>query len=358
MEGKDMRIAIVGAGAAGLAAGRTLAGQGHEVVVYEKSRGLGGRAATRRTHDCALDHGAQYLTLPDDLPTLRRLVLEELPRDGLVDIGRPVYTFDTDGRVEPGDAARNAAPKWTYEAGLTTLGKYLATGLEVRRVTRVTRLERLSIGYRLVGEAGATVGEADRAVVAIPAPQAADLLRASAIDTDRHAVVLSHLEQATYQPMFTFLFGYRQPPAGTVYAGGAPDDPRPYYALVNTDRGHDISWLAIENDKGPSRAPSGVLALVAQMAVPFSERHYDDPPAELAAIADRQVRELLDVDLGAPLWRDHARWRYAKPAGTVDVATLNRDHDGLFFAGDYTSGWRLSLALQNGLDVARMVADA
>ncbi|MCA1599187.1 MAG: FAD-dependent oxidoreductase [Chloroflexi bacterium] len=56
-----MRIAIVGAGAAGLAAGRTLAAQGHDITIYEKSRGFGGRAATRRTHDCALDHGAQYL---------------------------------------------------------------------------------------------------------------------------------------------------------------------------------------------------------------------------------------------------------------------------------------------------------
>ena len=352
-----MRIAIVGAGAAGLAAGRTLTGQGHEVVVYEKSNGLGGRAATRRAHDCVLDHGAQYLTLPDDLPALRRLVLEELPRDGLRDIGRPIYTFDKDGRVEPGDEARNAAPKWTYEAGLTTLGKYLAAGLEVRRKTRVTRLERLSVGYRLFDEAGATVGEADRVLVAIPAPQAADLLRASVIDADRRATALSHLERATYKPMFTFMFGYRQPPAGTIYAGGAPADPRPYYALVNTDRGHDISWLAVENDKGPSRAPSGVLALVAQMAVPFSEARYDDPPDELAAIADRQVRELLGVDLGPPLWHDHARWRYAKPAGTTDLATLNHDHDGLFFAGDYTTGWRLHLALQNGLDIAPLVAN-
>ncbi len=29
----------------------------------------------------------------------------------------------------------------------------------------------------------------------------------------------------------------------------------------------------------------------------------------------------------------------------------------MLFAGDYTTGWRLSLALQNGLDVAPMVAN-
>jgi len=354
-----MRIAIVGAGAAGLVAGRTLAGQGHEIIVYEKSRGLGGRAATRHTHDCIVDHGAQYLKIPDDLPAVRRLVLEELPRDGLVDIGRPVYTFDKDNHIEAGDEKQNGSPKWIYAAGLSTLGKRLAdtAGLEVRRQTRVARLERLSAGYRLYDEEGEALGEADRVLVAAPAPQAVELLRASAIDTGRRARVLAELEGTAYQPMCTFMFGYQRPPEGTIYAGGAPADPRPYYALVNTDRGHDISWLAVENDKGPSRAPEGVLAVVAQMAVPFSERHYDEPPEGLVAGVDGQVRDLLGVDLGAPLWSDHARWRYAKPADTIDLATLNRDHDGLFFAGDYTTGWRLHLALQNGLDVAPMIAN-
>ena len=351
-----MRIAIVGAGAAGLVAGRTLAGQGHDIIIYEKSRGLGGRAATRRTHDCALDHGAQYLKLPDDLPAVRRLVLEELPREELIDIGRPVYTFDKDNRVAAGDEKRDAAPKWTYATGLNTLGKYVAAGLDVRRETRVGRLERLSAGYRLFDDAGALLGEAGRVLVTVPASQAADLLRASAVDADRRDRALAQLEGATYQPMFTFMLGYRRPPEGTVYSGGTPDDPRPYYALVNTDRGHDISWLGVENDKGPARAPEDVLVLVAQMAVPFSEAHYDDPPDELAAVADRQVHALLGVDLGQPLWYDHARWRYAKPATTIDLATLNRDHDGLFFAGDYTSGWRLHLALQNGRDVTSIVA--
>ena len=73
-------------------------------------------------HGCILDDGAQYLKTPDDTPEVRRLVLEELPRDGLVDIGRPVWTFDRAGRVASGDPAQNAEPKWTYTAGLDTLG--------------------------------------------------------------------------------------------------------------------------------------------------------------------------------------------------------------------------------------------
>ena len=58
-----MRVAIVGAGLAGLMAGRTLAEAGHEVVLLDKGRSPGGRLATRRIGEATLDHGAQFFTV-------------------------------------------------------------------------------------------------------------------------------------------------------------------------------------------------------------------------------------------------------------------------------------------------------
>src|SRR5919201_5080964 len=104
------------------------------------------------------------------------------------------------------------------------------------------------------------------------------------------------------------MLGYPQPPPATVFAGGTPEDPRPYYALVNTDRGHDVSWLAIENDKGPARVPPEILALVVQMSGAFSAAHFDAAPEQLAARAAEAARGLLGLasppgeHLGRPLW--------------------------------------------------------
>ncbi|MEY4932043.1 MAG: hypothetical protein RLZZ403_363, partial [Pseudomonadota bacterium] len=58
-------VAIVGAGLAGLACARVLFGAQYSVTVLEKSRGLGGRIATRRVGRLAFDHGAQYLVVRD-----------------------------------------------------------------------------------------------------------------------------------------------------------------------------------------------------------------------------------------------------------------------------------------------------
>lgn len=54
---------MIGAGIAGLTCARQLKAKGFRPMVFEKSRGLGGRLSTRRLEDgVSFDHGAQYLT--------------------------------------------------------------------------------------------------------------------------------------------------------------------------------------------------------------------------------------------------------------------------------------------------------
>ena len=56
------RIAIIGAGLAGLTSAQRLAAAGLEVHLFDKSRGAGGRMCTRRAEEVRFDHGAQYFT--------------------------------------------------------------------------------------------------------------------------------------------------------------------------------------------------------------------------------------------------------------------------------------------------------
>ena len=54
-------VAIIGAGLAGLTCAQQLHQVGYQVVIIEKSRGVGGRVATRRLQDTRADHGVRYL---------------------------------------------------------------------------------------------------------------------------------------------------------------------------------------------------------------------------------------------------------------------------------------------------------
>jgi monoamine oxidase len=69
-----VRIGLGGAGLAGLAAARERTAAGHEVVVWGKARGVGGRTSTRRGPDgLRFDHGAPVLH-DGDLPLAAVLV--------------------------------------------------------------------------------------------------------------------------------------------------------------------------------------------------------------------------------------------------------------------------------------------
>ena len=66
----EVEVAVVGAGLAGLACAQRLRQLGRRVVVVEKSRGLGGRLATRRLPGTCADHGVRYLEVQGPLTEL------------------------------------------------------------------------------------------------------------------------------------------------------------------------------------------------------------------------------------------------------------------------------------------------
>jgi len=57
-----MRIVIVGAGMAGLTTASLRQRAGHEVVVLDKSRAVGGRMASKRIDHARFDIGAQHFS--------------------------------------------------------------------------------------------------------------------------------------------------------------------------------------------------------------------------------------------------------------------------------------------------------
>ena len=125
-----MRIAVIGAGLSGLAAARRVIAQGHDAVVFEKSRGLGGRLATRRTDDgMPLDHGAPALEAPDG--TLLPLGALTRPVVVLLGIARPGRVLEALARafLEQGTPIRLLSSARAMRGHGGVLGRWLETGL-------------------------------------------------------------------------------------------------------------------------------------------------------------------------------------------------------------------------------------
>lgn len=340
-----MELGIIGAGMAGLTAAHWL----HEncpditITVYEKSRGVGGRAATRRLHNAVFDHGAQYIKAPSG--ELAALLQEKLPHDSLVDIALPVWTFDRDNAIQAGDPAQNRDPKWTYRDGITRLAKELARNLQVRAETRVHHIVQANPAFAMLDDQNTVIATMDAVLLTPPAPQSYTLIANSPLPEAARKVLLHELARATYRPCLTFTLGY---------APVLRD--RPFYALVNSDKQHPISWLAYEHLK-PGRNMNGQHVLIAQMAPQWSSDHWNDAPDAAAAHVAGLISDLLDEDARAPQWFDRQGWRYALPDSGCDFQLLNQALPGLFFAGDFTAGQgRVHRAIEEGWRVAEYMA--
>ena len=307
-----MRVAVVGAGLAGLAAARELRADGHEVVVFEKSRGLGGRLASRRAEGTVLDHGSPVLTAPSGT-ALRRLA------DAL----------HADDRVDLDDGI-------AFASGATRLPKLIAGRLDVRLGVRLAALRDAGGALELGDEQGNTHGTADGVVITAPAPQAADLLDRSPGGGARVDLVRS----LRYAPAVMVL-------AGVAGAGeGAP---------VEHPGGGPLAEVRREAVKGRAGDPAPVVA-----------RLTPDASAALLDASDARVLEealpALAALLGAePAWSQVKRWRYAVPEGWLDPDEVNPPGSRIVLAGDAVTGAAFGggdhhRVFASGVDAARRIA--
>jgi renalase len=342
------QIAIIGAGVAGLAAAGELAWAGHAPTLFEKSRGVGGRVATRRVGAFTIDHGAQIVKAP----TLHTLALVGEVA-GATTLADPVWVFTEDGPPRPGDPTLADEPLWVYPGGNTALARHMAAGLTIRLTTAVTAMRREGAGYMIRDAAGVLAGPFDAVLLTAPAPQSAAIIASSDLDPGVRSELLAALAPVRYRPCLSIALAYPRRPA------------LPWYALLNVDRRHPIAWLACEHAK-PGRAPEGQSLMLAQMAHVWSEAHWDTLPKGLyggdgpampapAAEVHALVAALVGAGLGEPLWADVHRWRYALCDAPCGPAALE-GRRGIYLAGDLEAGQgRVHLALESGWAAARRI---
>ena len=250
-------VAIIGAGCSGLAAAHELRDAGHIVTVFEQNQKVGGRAATREQEGFIYDYGAQYIKRGS--PISISLITERFQLDDLIDIAKPVWIFDGDSHIQEGDPIQNAEPKWNYRSGLHALTKRMAQGLDIRLQAPISSMQQSITGWKLFDQQGEHCGEFDHVLITMPASEAAELVRKSKIQDSQQEEICALLEKAKYNPLISIMLGYRPIPRE-----------RPYYALVNTDKAHAVSWLAWEHEKTLERVPEGAGMLIAQMAPQYS----------------------------------------------------------------------------------------
>ncbi|MBD2210056.1 FAD-dependent oxidoreductase [Nostoc linckia FACHB-104] len=328
-------VAVIGAGMAGLVCAQQLRKAGYSVIVVEKSRGLGGRLATRRLHGTSADHGACYLKPKGEL--LQGFV-DLLCHAKVLEIWTDtVYEFKADVGIIPPESR---SPRYVAPLGMSAIAKFLAPGLDIVLNQRVIAITPTDNSWRLTLEPSNEEITANALVVAIPAPQALALLAPlgeSLLDT----AFIDRLSSVKFQPCISAIAGY--PPTS---------QPLPEWKALTFVDDPDIAWIGLDSSKRPHpQQPHFVL----QSSAAFAQLHLES--ADLNAVGQYMLqhtaKSLTIPWLATPDWMQVHRWRYAFVNHPWPEAVLSAHTPlPLICCGDWCGGNLVESAMLSGITAA------
>lgn len=322
---KPPRVAIIGAGLAGLTLARFLTGTGFPVKVFDKGRGPAGRMSTRRQDGGTFDHGAQYFTARE--PGFQRMVgtwveqgvaAEWRGRFGSLEHG--TVTPKTDGPV-----------RYVGVPGMSAVAQQLASGVDLRCGVRVEHVRREAGGWALTSESGEALGAFDVVVAAVPAPQAVPLLSGAPGLAARAA-------------------GVSMEPCWAVMASFDAPVPLPLDGVFI--HGSSLSWAARDSSK-PGRPPGERWVLHASPE--FTREHLEDAPEAVAPRLVEAFARAAGVEL-RPREAVAHRWRYARAEPALTEGALFDERTGLGACGDWCAGSRVEGAFVSAVALSRRLA--
>ncbi len=323
-----MPVAVIGAGLAGSACARALQSAGETVVVFDKGRGPGGRASTRRADtplgEARFDHGAQYANGAHG-------PLWPLLEDALID-GHAARWTGRFVEIGAGGVVTDMEPKSRIVGapGMNAIVRAAQDGLDVRFSQRAQALTKDDAGWRIAMEDGGAEGPFDAIALAIPAPQAAELLKEPAPDL---AAVANGV---VAEPNWTLMAAFEAPlPLDFDAAKVAGDGP--------------VAWVASETSK-PARPD--VPAYTAQASIAWSKAHLEDDASTVAVVMLDALLALCPSQPPAAVHASAHRWRYAYAAQPVGRPCQWDRAAQLGVCGDWFLGPKLEHAWASGQALA------
>jgi len=332
----DLDLAAIGAGLAGLTCAQLVRQAGYRTAVFDKARGAGGRATTRRWEATCVDRGLPFWPVQGERS-------EQLAADLLAAQVLQPWPARALQATAAGWAELPQPPSYAAPAGASAIAQYLARDLERHHGYRLQALRCQGDRWQLCPESPDQPRLTARAVVlAMPAPQARALL--APLDPAAFpplARALGSLAAVRFAPCLAVAAGY---PAGAL--DGLPGQ----WLTFPGDR--HLARLSWES----SKRPANTAILVAYSTPEFAQTYLNTSDLQPAAAQLLQVAAARLALSAAPLWMLPHRWRYAlvqRPAHQPYVTVSAQPP--LLCCGDWCLGDRAEDALQSGAAAATAV---
>ncbi len=325
---EEPTVAVVGAGIAGTTAARLLSNHGVDVLLLEKSRGMGGRAATRRVEpeenrSFHFDHGAPYFTART--PSFRRVVQSLLRRDD-VEVWNPRLAVSDEKGLR---SKTTSTRRFVAVPGMSSLAGAMLSDVTTHTSTYVQEL-RPDEDRLLIRPEDEPDRICDYAVVTAPPPQAATMVEpVSKRLSDR-------CRSVRFCPVWSVLMGFPRSIETRFDAVFVNDGP--------------LDWIA-RNSSKPGRPDTACWVLHATDE--WTRDHFDADHTTIIRRLRQEWEDRLNLkDPPEPVFASAHRWRYARAETPLRGGAFVDEDAGVVVAGDTFGNRRIEAAFRSGRNAA------
>lgn len=286
------KVTIIGAGMAGAIAAHTLHNAGLEVTVLEKSRGAGGRMATKRMEGTRADHGAQYFSAKS---SKFQSQVSDWAHKGII----KAWKRDSGDKYD----------RFFAVDGMSTLPKLLLNEISIRPELRVSNWAKENEKFTIYAPKKLDL-ESNFLICTAPSPQAQEMLLASNSDDN----CIKELKQIAYDPCIAFLLKCGK--SGLLEGNGS-------LKLLDSV----FSWAMSNDFKGFASIPSYTL----HSSHEFAKEYIDASIDEIRAIFLKNLpKEFRGIEIEEAIVH---KWRYSISTQRNSKLFV-KSSDGVYFGGD------------------------
>lgn len=327
---QNKKIAIIGAGISGLAVAKELS-KLNEVTIFDKSRGVGGRMATRRIDDYHFDHGAQFFTAKSQE---FKEFCNKAKNDKIIEEWNCDFVEITGNKISKKYQFNNDKPHFVAKPQMNSLCKYIAKDLNILLGKQVKAINFDDKKWCLKTVEDEVFDNFDYLILAIPSHQAINLLPKNF----KYFDIVSSIRMSG---CFTLMLGFKEKLSIEFDAG-----------LVKES---NISWISVNNSK-PER-PKG-FSLIVNSSNKWADENIEE---DLEIIKEKMItslRQIIDFDINNIACQNIHRWRYANATLRTGDKSLFDPNLNLGVCGDWLISGRVENAFLSGLDLYKTLINA
>lgn len=314
-------IAVIGTGFSGLVLANELKKHSsYEVTFFEKSRGVGGRIATRYNESWEFDHGAPFFDANDaDFLKLLQVFIHQ----GIVStwnhkiVNSKMVEIDTQKKYFIGTPKMNSIPK------------ILSKGFDIHFDTKITSIQQKNDKWFLKDDKSQEYGTFDVVITSTPPQQAYDIL-------PNECLYRNSLQSYKMLPQFAVLVGL--------------DAIKNNFDVMQVDN-LKIEKIVLNHYKnGRTNKPS----IVVYSSLKWASENINIEKNQVGKELLNEVENLLDIKLQPQMVQIH-RWLYSKPEFKSNLLFLS--DDGILSCGDWLSSGTIEGAFLSGNKLAKHILD-